>query len=112
MATPIDTMKLITDMRDAASQTVGKDIGSLRGFSERQLEAIARQAAFVSEGIANGEITTATRDFFLDSLEEMALSFAKTLRGLMAVTVEKVWNAVVGVLWSAIELATGLKLVI
>jgi hypothetical protein len=46
----------------------------------------------------------------LDSLEDMALNFAKTLRGLLMVTIEKVWNAIVGVLWGAISTATGIDL--
>jgi hypothetical protein len=37
-------------------------------------------------------------------------NFAKTLRGLLMVTIEKVWNAIVGVIWKAIETATGIAL--
>ncbi len=61
-------------------------------------------------GIASGQITEETREFFLDSIEDMVLNFAKTLRGLLMVTIEKVWNAVVGVIWKSIEAATGLAL--
>jgi hypothetical protein len=61
-------------------------------------------------GVASGQITAETRDFFLDSLEDMALNFAKTLRGLLMVTIEKVWNAVVSVIWKAIPSVTGLAL--
>lgn len=50
------------------------------------------------------------RELFLDSLGEMTLDFAKTLRGLMMVTIEKVWNAVVGVIAKCIEAATGVAL--
>ena len=63
--------------------------------------------ALVAQGIASGQITEETRDFFLDSLEEMTRNFTNTLRGLMMVTIEKVWNAVIGVLWKAIEGVTG-----
>ena len=72
--------------------------------------AIAQQATLVAAGIASGQITSETQEFFLDSLEDMALSFAKTLRGLLTVTIEKVWNAIVGVLWNAISKAVNLTL--
>jgi hypothetical protein len=109
MAT-IDIEALVTDMKAAASEVLKADVSTLRGFSERQLKAIAQQAKLVAAGIAKKQITEETREFFLDSLEDMALNFAKTLRGLLMVTVEKVWNAVVGVIWSAISKATGLVL--
>lgn len=110
MNTPIDTAKLIRDMKDAATQILNKDITTLRGFSERQIKAIAQQSELVSIGIVSGQITEETREFFLDSIEDMALNFVKTLRGLLMVTIEKVWNAIVGVLWKAIEAATGINI--
>lgn len=104
----IDIDTLINDIKAAASDVVQKDVSTLRGFSERQVKAIAQQTALVAQGIASGQITDETKDFFLDSLEDMARNFANTLRGLMMVTIEKVWNAVIGVIWKAIEGVTGL----
>ena len=106
----IDVAQLVEDIKDAASQVLNRDVTTLRGFSERQVKAIAQQTAFVEAGILTGEITEETRDFFLDSLEDMALNFVKTLRGILMVTIEKVWNAIVGVIWKAIETATGIAL--
>jgi hypothetical protein len=97
-------------MKAAASGVLNADVSTFRGFSERQLKAIAQQAELVATGIATKQITEETEQFFLDSLEDMALSFAKTLRGLIMVTVEKVWNAIVGVLWNAISKAAGVVL--
>ncbi len=110
MSTVIDTTQLINDMKDAATQILNKDVTTLRGFSERQIKAIAQQSELVATGIVSGQITEETREFFLDSIEDMALNFAKTLRGLLMITIEKVWNAIVGVVWNAIEAATGLNL--
>ena len=110
MPEEIDITKLVDDMKAAASEVLQKDVTTLRGFSERQVKAIAQQTKLVAAGIASGQITEETREFFLDSLEDMALNFAKTLRGLLMVTVEKVWNALVGVLWKAIGAATGIAL--
>ena len=110
MPTQIDLSELINDMKSAASDVLNQDVSTLRGFSERQLKALAQQTALVAQGIASEEITEETREFFLDSLEDMALNFAKTLRGLLMVTIEKIWNAVVGVIWKSIEAVTGIGL--
>jgi len=99
-------------MLAAATNVVGTDVSAMSGFSQQQLTAIAQQSAFVAGGIADGSITDDTRDFFLNSLVEMAKSFANILAGLVAVMIEQVWNAVVGVIWDTINKATGLALVI
>lgn len=104
----IDINQLVIDMKNAASTVLKADVGTFRGFSERQLQALAKQAEFVATGIAKGDIDKEMQDYFLDGIEDMTLNFAKTLRGLILVTIEKVWNAVVGVLWKAISTATNL----
>lgn len=106
----IDLNQVVADIKTAATGILNADVETFRGFSERQVQAIAQQTALVATGIAAGQITAATREFFLDNLEDMALSFAKTLRGLLMVTIEKVWNAVVAVIWKAISSVTGLTL--
>ncbi|MFZ6639020.1 hypothetical protein ACO0LL_04720 [Undibacterium sp. TC4M20W] len=106
----LDIDQLVADMQAAASGVLQADVTTLRGFTQQQVKAIAQQAGLVSTGILTKQITPETQQFFLDGLEDMALSFAKTLRGLLMVTIEKVWNAVVGVLWSAISKATNLVL--
>ena len=106
----IDINQLMVDMKEAASQVINQDVTELRGFSERQLKALAKQAELISKGVVTRDIDEDLRDFFLDSLEDMALNFAKTLRGLLMVTIEKVWNALVGILWGAISTVTGIDL--
>ncbi len=108
----INVAQLVNDIKDAASQVLKKDVTTLRGFSERQVKAIAQQAELIATGISTGSITDETRDFFLDSLEDMVLNFAKTLRGLIMVTIEKIWNEMVKVIWKAIEMATGVSLTV
>ncbi|MEN0035640.1 MAG: hypothetical protein AAGC78_01175 [Cellvibrio sp.] len=110
MGVPIDISGLVDQLRAAASDVAKKDISVLKGFSERQIKAIAQQAQLVAMGIASGQITEETQEFFLDSLKTMAQSFANTLQGLAKVTIEKVWNAMVGVLWGAIGTATGIDI--
>jgi hypothetical protein len=107
----IDPTQLVKDMEAAASGIIKQDVSTLRGFAVQQVNAIAQQTVFVAEGIADGSITKDARDYFLNSLKEMVRSFVNTLAGLVVVVIEQVWNAVVGVIWTAINKATGLSLV-
>lgn len=109
---PLDPQALVTALQAAATNVVKTDIAVLQGFSQQQLKAIAQQSAFVAGGIADGSITDDTRDFFLNSLVEMAKSFANVLADLEAVVIEQVWNALVGVIWDTINKATGLALIV
>ena len=73
---PINLDDLVTEIKAAATAVLDQDVTTLRGFSERQIKAIAQQTQLVATGIASGQITEETREFFLDSLEDMALNFA------------------------------------
>ncbi|HBC05772.1 MAG TPA: hypothetical protein DC015_16630 [Aequorivita sp.] len=100
MATDVST--IITSIKDIASGILEKDISTVRGFSERQVEAIAKQTVIIQKGIANGDIDEDLREFFLDGLEAMALNFVNTLKGILMVTLEKLWNALVNFLYKAV----------
>ncbi|NHQ60583.1 hypothetical protein G9409_08280 [Chlorobium sp. BLA1] len=104
----INVDQLIADIKNVSTRIINSDISTVRGFSDRQVKAIALQAAYVAGGITTGEITDETRDFFLDGIEDMATNFVKTLRGIVSITIEKIWNAVIGVIWQAIASATGI----
>jgi hypothetical protein len=106
----IDIDQLISDIKNATSSILATDITSVEGFSSRQLDGIATQAALVASGISSGQITDATRDFFLDQLIQLAHNFVNTLVGLVLATIQKLWNAVVAVIWEAISKATGIQL--
>ena len=108
----IDINQLIQDMKEGASQIIDRDVTVVVGFSERQLKALAKQTELIIKGVVNGDIDEDLQDFFLDSLKEMTLNFAKTLQGLLMVTIEEVWNALVGILWGAISNATGIDLAV
>ena len=109
---PIDLGGLVESIKQAATAEIGKDVTLFRGYAENQLQAIAQQSVYVAQGIADGSITANTRDYFLDSIEEMVRSFLNVLVGLVAVVVEKVWNAIVKAIWDAINQATGLALMV
>ncbi|SDX37793.1 hypothetical protein [Thiocapsa roseopersicina] len=106
----IDVQQVTDAVIATASEVIDADVTLIRSFQRRQVEALAQQAAFIAAGIASGDITENTRDFFLDELEHMAESFVKTLVRLSHVLFEKIWNAVMQVLWQAIEGAIGTAL--
>lgn len=101
-----NVIEIIKEIREVASNILEKDIATVRGFSERQVEAIAKQTIIIQKGVLNGDIDEDLKEFFLNGLEAMALNFVNTLKGILAVTIEKLWNAIVDALWKAIESAT------
>ncbi|MFX8624353.1 hypothetical protein ABTM07_19395, partial [Acinetobacter baumannii] len=78
----INVDQLVTDIRTATMPILNKDLTTVRGFSERQLKALAQQAALIAAGIASGQIPDDTREYFLQGLEHMTQSFLDTLEGL------------------------------
>ena len=110
MAHPFDLDEVVAGIKTVVSDILQTDVTAWRGFSERQVRAMAKQAAWVAEATSKGELDDDMRNFFLDSLEDMARNFAHTLRGLLVITIEKIWNAVVNVLWGAIQQATNIVL--
>ncbi|MBK5213687.1 MAG: hypothetical protein JJE55_08525 [Flavobacteriaceae bacterium] len=97
-----DVTTIITGIKDIASGILEKDISAVRGFSERQVEAIAKQTVLIQKGVAGGDIDEELREFFLDGLEAMAHNFVNTLKGILMVTLEKLWNALVNFLYKAV----------
>ncbi|WP_410004299.1 hypothetical protein [Aequorivita nionensis] len=97
-----DVTTIITDIKNIASDILEKDVSVVRGFSERQVEAIAKQTVLIQKGVESGDIDEDLREFFLDGLEAMALNFVNTLKGILMVTLEKLWNALVNFLYKAV----------
>lgn len=100
------TSHLITDIKDIASTILEKDIALVKGFSERQIEAISKQTLIIKAGIVTGEIEDDLIDFFLDGLKHMVTNFINTLKGILKVVLEKVWNGIMTVLYQAIGIAS------
>lgn len=97
-----NVLVIVTEIKQITSSILEKDITTVRGFSERQLEAIAKQTALIQRGIAEGDIDEYLKEFFMDGLEAMAHNFINTLRGILTVTLEKLWNALIAFLYKAV----------
>jgi len=108
----VDPAAIVAEVREAISGIVRKDATTIHGFSERQLNMLARQATLIARAEVEGEFrrNPELREDFLANLSAMARNFAKALQGLAMVTVEKIWNAMVDILWKAIEGATTIRL--
>ena len=102
--------KLITEIKGITSGILEKDVTTVRGFAANQLEAIGRQTILLQKGVATGEIPDNLIEFFFDGLEKMTLNFLNTLKGLLLVTIEKVWNAINDFLWGIINSITGFSI--
>lgn len=107
MPIQLDLGAVVDSVKTEVSGILGKDVATWRGFSERQLQALAKQAQLIAQGYASGDLDDDDVHFFLDGLEKMAENFARTLRGLLIITIEKVWNATMKVLLDAVKGALG-----
>jgi len=97
-----DVASIIKDIKDISTTILKKDITIVKGFSERQVEAIAKQTVIITEGVASGDIDEELKKFFFDGLKAMAENFVNTLKGILSVTLEKLYNALVDKLWSIV----------
>ena len=107
----INIEQLVSDMKGAANTVLNEDMTKLKGFSERQMKAIAKHARLVALGIASGDICEETKEFFLDNIKDMVFNFVKTLEGLVMITIEKICQAIVNVLWQMIKKITAINTV-
>ena len=106
----IDVDQLLANLKTVATGIIQQDVTTIEGYSERQLAAMAQQAKWTAAATLTGELSSDMRDFFLNTLKDSAVNFANTLKGLVMITIEKVWNALVGALWTAIGNAIGIAL--
>ena len=104
-AVTVSLEQLISDVNAAVTGVLQKDVTVYEGYNQRQVQAMAQQTLWIAQASAAGQLSDDLRQFFLKQLEDSALVFAKTLAGLAMITIEKVWNAVVGVLWSTVNAA-------
>ena len=106
----LDVDQLLANLKTVATGIIQQDVTTIEGYSERQLAAMAQQAKWIAAATLTGELSSDMRDFFLNTLKDSAVNFANTLKGLVMITIEKVWNALVGALWTAIGNAIGIAL--
>lgn len=97
-------------MIQAASNIIERDIPIITDFVRRQLEGVAEFAKMIAVGIQEETIRKESRDFFLKGLKDKPGDLKEALTEIFKAEIAKAWNAMVGVLWTAIETAIGFKL--
>jgi len=107
MAHPIDIDDLTRQIIGRLDAELGDDITKFVGFAGKQAKRLAKQAAWIAEASAKGELDDDDRNWFLDNLKELSTNFARTVAGLTLLTIEKAWNAVVDILWNAMSTVVG-----
>ncbi len=101
-----DIAELVQGIKNISSEVLGRDVTVISGFSERQVRMIAENTLTIQQGIANGDIDSDLQEYFLGKLKIMTQNYVDTLKGIMLVTLEKLWNAVMDFLYKVIGLAT------
>jgi hypothetical protein len=101
--------ELLDALRNAARGVLDNDLDRVRGFARAQLDAMAQQALYIAAGVTDGTIDEPMRRYFLDALREMTRSFVNTLLGLAEVMVERLYHALLDVLWRAIGAIVGAR---
>ena len=105
MATPFDVNQVINTITTDLSGMLNKDITAFQGFAEDQLNRLAQRAARLSARVAAGQIDEDLANIFAGEIAADAKTFAEVTAALVALEIEKVWNAVVNAIWGAINAA-------
>ncbi len=104
MPAPFDPADIGTQIIAAVNNVLQADVTNYVAFAKRQADQLAQQAAWIAQGTITGEFKDEQdRDWFLQNLQTLTKNFAHTIAGLTILTIEKAWNAIVGVLWKAIN---------
>jgi len=79
----------------------------ISSFVTKQSKAIATQAAWITESRISGVLKSDDElfDFFVSQLKDSIESMAHAVAVLTVLTIEETWNAVVGIVWGAINTA-------
>jgi hypothetical protein len=106
----IDVGKTANDIITALNGVLNGDIETNVPFINQQTTALANQAQLIAEQTVAGALDEQQRKFFLDHLEKHTKDLALIIAALTILTAEKAWNAIMGVLWGAINTAVSAAL--
>lgn len=105
----MNTDLVIAEGVEALQGAIAEDWARVSAYAEQQLRMLATQAAWITQSRTLGSLRTDDLQFgfFTEQLERMTLNFVRSLAALTLLTVERAWNAVVGVIWKHINIALG-----
>jgi hypothetical protein len=101
----MDHQQMLDDIIAALKGELGQGYSTIRNFVESQGTLLTQQAEEIARLRVSGSLkdNDALFQFFLDGLRINAENMAKAIVMLSALTIEKAWNAVAGVLWGGIR---------
>jgi hypothetical protein len=97
--------QILSDMVAVLRGELGNGYSTISGFVENQGKLLAKQAEDIAKSRAGGSLKDDDElfHFFLEGLETNAKNMTRAIVMLSALTIEKAWNAVAGVLWGGIR---------
>ncbi len=101
--------QILSDIVAALRGELSGSYSSIAGYVESQARLLAKQAEEIATSRISGSLAGDDElfEFFLEGLRVNAENMARSVVMLSALTIEKAWNAVAGVLWGAIRHALG-----
>ncbi|HBC09205.1 MAG TPA: hypothetical protein DC046_16725 [Rhodospirillaceae bacterium] len=100
----MDAGKLLDDVLAAAAGTASVGVDSITDFAKDYAQDIAEYSALIAKGAApGGWIDEEDLPGWTKSLKTMVREFARMVAALIVVAVEKIINAVLSVIRTAIE---------
>ncbi|MCP5074027.1 MAG: hypothetical protein GY947_12145 [Rhodobacteraceae bacterium] len=102
--------KLAGEIAEAWKGELSDGWDLLSSFHKSQTKKLSRQAALIAKMRTEGELRDDDDlfEFLLEQFEDKVKNFAIAVANLTAMTLERAWNASVGIIWGAInKLLTG-----
>lgn len=101
----MDHDQMLSDIVAALKGELGAGYSAIKSFTESQGKLLAKQAEDIAKSRLSGSLKNDDDlyEFFLDGLKRNAENMTKSIVMLSALTIEKAWNAVAGVLWGGIR---------
>ena len=101
MASLLDTVG--ADIISELKKVLGGAFDKIKGSAEKEAQYFAAQAVWIAKARADGEFDDDQLKWALSKLQDQTESYCRVLCALTILTIEQAWNAVVGVIWKAID---------
>jgi hypothetical protein len=97
--------QILNEIVAALRGELGSGYSTISNFVETQGKLLAKQAESIAKSRVNGSLRDDHElyEFFLENLKTNTENMVRAVVMLTALTIEKAWNAVAGVLWGAIR---------
>lgn len=97
--------QILDDIVAALKGELGDGFSAIGSFVQSQGSLLAKQAESIATSRISGSLKNddALYQFFLENLKTNSENMVKSIVMLSALTIEKAWNAVAGVLWGGMR---------